>query len=77
MSSPRAAKVISLNEPLNPMPTQLSKTALITGITGQDGSYLAELLLRKGLQSTWDQAARFLVQHQPDRSPLPGPARDG
>jgi GDP-D-mannose dehydratase len=23
-------------------------TALITGITGQDGSYLAELLLRKG-----------------------------
>jgi GDPmannose 4,6-dehydratase len=26
----------------------MSKTALITGITGQDGSYLAELLLRKG-----------------------------
>jgi GDPmannose 4,6-dehydratase len=25
-----------------------SKTALITGITGQDGAYLAELLLRKG-----------------------------
>lgn len=25
-----------------------SKTALITGITGQDGSYLAELLLQKG-----------------------------
>jgi GDPmannose 4,6-dehydratase len=25
-----------------------SKTALITGITGQDGSYLAELLLEKG-----------------------------
>ena len=24
------------------------KTALITGITGQDGSYLAELLLGKG-----------------------------
>src|SRR5436190_19712090 len=24
------------------------KTALITGITGQDGSYLAELLLNKG-----------------------------
>ena len=24
------------------------KTALITGITGQDGSYLAELLLTKG-----------------------------
>src|ERR1035437_4925804 len=26
----------------------MSKTALITGITGQDGAYLAELLLRKG-----------------------------
>jgi GDPmannose 4,6-dehydratase len=26
----------------------LSKTALITGITGQDGAYLAELLLKKG-----------------------------
>jgi len=24
------------------------KTALITGVTGQDGSYLAELLLAKG-----------------------------
>ncbi len=28
----------------------MSKRALITGITGQDGSYLAELLLRKGYQ---------------------------
>src|ERR1700681_4051478 len=28
--------------------TVLSKTALITGITGQDGAYLAELLLAKG-----------------------------
>ena len=27
---------------------ELSKTALITGITGQDGAYLAELLLDKG-----------------------------
>ena len=26
------------------------KNALITGITGQDGSYLAELLLEKGYQ---------------------------
>ena len=26
----------------------MSKTAFITGITGQDGSYLAELLLEKG-----------------------------
>ena len=29
------------------------KVALITGITGQDGSYLAELLLKKKIQSTW------------------------
>jgi GDPmannose 4,6-dehydratase len=28
----------------------LKKTALITGITGQDGSYLAELLLEKGYE---------------------------
>ncbi len=33
------------------MPTPVScfgRVALITGITGQDGSYLAELLLEKG-----------------------------
>ena len=28
----------------------MTKTALITGVTGQDGSYLAELLLSKGYQ---------------------------
>jgi GDPmannose 4,6-dehydratase len=26
------------------------KTALITGVTGQDGAYLAELLLAKGYE---------------------------
>jgi GDPmannose 4,6-dehydratase len=31
-------------------PNPLAKRALITGITGQDGSYLAELLLKKGYQ---------------------------
>jgi len=30
----------------------MSRTALITGITGQDGSYLAELLLQKGYKVT-------------------------
>ena len=30
------------------MDTTTTKTALITGVTGQDGSYLAELLLEKG-----------------------------
>ncbi|MDO4162134.1 MAG: GDP-mannose 4,6-dehydratase, partial [Pseudomonadota bacterium] len=28
----------------------MTKTALITGITGQDGSYLSELLLDKGYE---------------------------
>ena len=28
------------------------KTALITGVTGQDGAYLAEFLLAKGDMST-------------------------
>ena len=28
----------------------MAKTALITGITGQDGSYLAEFLLAKGYE---------------------------
>jgi len=33
------------------------KTALITGVTGQDGSYLAELLLEKGYEVTGMQHA--------------------
>ena len=33
------------------------KVALITGITGQDGSYLAELLLAKGTKYTASNAA--------------------
>ena len=32
------------------MTKEVNKTALITGITGQDGSYLAELLLEKGYE---------------------------
>jgi len=28
----------------------MSKKALITGVTGQDGSYLAELLLEQGYE---------------------------
>ena len=28
----------------------MPKTALITGVTGQDGSYLADFLLEKGYQ---------------------------
>jgi GDPmannose 4,6-dehydratase len=33
------------------------KVALITGITGQDGSYLAELLLARGYQ-VWGMIRR-------------------
>jgi len=33
---------------MNPAPKTTKKIALITGITGQDGSYLAEFLLEKG-----------------------------
>ena len=32
------------------MPDKIKKKALVTGITGQDGSYLAELLLKKGYE---------------------------
>ena len=30
----------------------MSRVALITGITGQDGSFLAELLIEKGMKFT-------------------------
>ena len=36
--------------PFSASSSSRAKTALITGITGQDGSYLAELLLEKGYQ---------------------------
>ncbi len=39
----------------------MSKTALITGVTGQDGAYLAEYLLKEGLYSAWDKAAQLHV----------------
>ena len=34
----------------SPFPPKIGKRALVTGITGQDGSYLAELLLAKGYE---------------------------
>jgi GDPmannose 4,6-dehydratase len=37
-----------MTSPLSTPGSSPGKTALITGITGQDGSYLAELLLEKG-----------------------------
>jgi len=39
-----------MNQNSHHVGSKLSKRALITGITGQDGSYLAELLLNKGYE---------------------------
>ena len=53
------------------------KRALITGITGQDGSYLAELLLEKGYEvhGIIRRSASFNTdRHRPH---LPGPPRRG
>ena len=64
------------------------KTALITGVTGQDGSYLADLLLSKGYQV--HGIVRRASTTNTDRLPVgmdsvgttthapgPGPGRDG
>jgi GDPmannose 4,6-dehydratase len=53
----------------------MTKTALITGITGQDGSYLAELLLEKGyrvvgLTRRSDTGAMDRIEHLLDRIEL-------
>lgn len=40
-------QILTINQDINLMPKK-RKVALITGVTGQDGAYLAELLLRKG-----------------------------
>jgi len=40
------------------------RTALITGITGQDGSYLAELLLEKGYLVHGKKGELFLLIHK-------------
>ena len=55
----------------------MSKTALITGITGQDGSYLAELLLVEGVRGPRHHPPLVDVQHRAHRRHLPGPARVG
>src|SRR5713226_3072983 len=51
MSSKDAAKRPKPKQATEPrQPRQSRKTAVITGVTGQDGSYLAELLLSKGYE---------------------------
>lgn len=47
-ASPGTASGDAQTEPRRKTPSQNPKVALITGISGQDGSYLAELLLSKG-----------------------------
>jgi GDPmannose 4,6-dehydratase len=42
---------------MNSWPARTGKRALVTGITGQDGSYLAELLLGKGYE-VWGMVRR-------------------
>jgi hypothetical protein len=41
------------------MSEHAGKVALITGITGQDGSYLTELLLSKGYTVSFDNILMF------------------
>src|SRR3954467_8831750 len=52
---------------------KMPKTALITGITGQDGSYLAELLLDEGYEV--HGIARRSAGGYPQPSPPPPPHR--
>ncbi len=66
-----------------PWPDRNGKRALITGITGQDGSYLAELLLGKGYE-VWGMVRRsstfntaridhiYQDPHEPDVRLQPG-----
>ena len=54
-------------------PTDMAKRALITGITGQDGSYLAEFLLDQGYEVVRHGPAVEHRQLRADR-PHPGPA---
>ena len=47
---PNTTRILKGRERILYDPTTLGKRALITGITGQDGSYLAELLLSHGYE---------------------------
>ena len=51
------------------------KRALITGITGQDGGYLAELLLEKGYAVHGIKRRASSFNTTPNRSPVPGSPR--
>ena len=53
------------------------RVALITGVTGQDGAYLAELLLGKGYVVHGIKRRVVLLQHRAHRSSLSDPHDDG
>ncbi len=44
------------------------KKALISGITGQDGSFLAEFLLQKGYEVHGIYASLIIFQYRPHRT---------
>ena len=46
---------------------KISKTAFITGIAGQDGSYLSEYLKGIGYEVTGIVRRNSVVEHQKDR----------
>ena len=48
------------------------KVALISGITGQDGSFLAEFLIEKRIRSTWYPKTFFFIQHCTYRTSVSG-----
>ena len=51
------------------LPPRISRRALITGITGQDGSYLAELLVGKGYD-VWGMVRRASLKNTQRLTPL-------
>ncbi len=38
------------------------KKALITGVTGQDGAYLAEFLIKKGIPTSGGSNSNFIME---------------
>jgi GDP-mannose 4,6 dehydratase len=63
---PSPSKLASAAELLNTRLTFMAPKALITGITGQDSSYLAELLLARGYE------VHGFIPAVPPRLPLGG-----
>ena len=59
--TPQSFSIISTPTPIIIMTEERSKIALVTGITGQDGSYLTELLLSKGYTVSYHAHAAEIV----------------